>query len=153
MQQYQLLFLIFTFVVHALVFIYAPVACAKKHKTFTQTPVLSVYGVFVWGDALIFSPFWALMSLLALYTNDWLLFWVITSVFWVVRSCGEVLYWFLEQFSGHPRNKAENLLGYGLVKSDAVFFLYQIFWQCVAVISIVISCVLLYQWLPRFVIH
>ena len=150
MQQYQLLFLISTLVAHIGVFIYALMVCAKKQKTFAHTHLLSLTGSFVWGDVLIFSPFWALVSLVSLYTKDWLLFWVIASVFWVVRSSGEVLYWFLEQFSGHPRNKPENLWGYNLVKSDAVFFLYQIFWQCMTVISIVASCVLLYQWLPRF---
>ncbi|MBP7774307.1 hypothetical protein KA078_00805 [Candidatus Woesebacteria bacterium] len=138
---------------HIFLFIYAVAACAKKQKTFTQTPLLSLTGSFVWGDALIFSPFWAFVSLSALYTKDWLFFWVTVSVFWVVRSSGEVLYWFLEQFSGHPRNKPANLLGYNWVKSDAVFFLYQIFWQCITVISIVTSCVLLYQWLPRFMAH
>lgn len=115
--------------------------------TFTETPYLSLLGIFVWGDAIIFAPFWLIVSLGVLYFQQWLLFLFIYSVFWVVRSLGETYYWFNEQFSGVTRNKPENLLGYSLVKSDAVWFLYQIFWQCVCVLAVVSAIYTGWRWL------
>ncbi len=112
---------------------------SKKNNVFEETPALSPLGVFVWGDGLIFGPFWFLTSIVTLFLSDFVLFCLTFSVFWVVRSFGESIYWFNQQFSTIERNPPQKLRGYSIVKNDSVWFLYQIVWQCVAVISIITS--------------
>lgn len=148
MQQTLVYFQLLLICLHTLIFFRARTQCSKKHKSFTVEPWLFCTGSFVWADVLVFSPFWICVSLLAIFLNSWLFFLVVISVFWLVRSAGEVLYWFLEQFTGHQRNKAHDLIGYNLVKSEAIYFVYQIFWQCILVLTIITTSVLLYWWLP-----
>lgn len=122
---------------------------AKKQQAFGETPWLGVLGIFVWGDALIFAPFWVLVGISTLYLKDWYLFLLLMSLFWLVRSIGETIYWFNQQFSNISRNPPERLMGYKLVKNDAVWYLYQIFWQCVTVVSSVTSLYLAARWLQE----
>jgi hypothetical protein len=109
----------------------------KCSGAFTETPLLWPLGIFVWGDALIFAPFWLLIAASILYFQNWNVGVLIFTIFWTVRSIGETMYWFNQQFSTITRNPPERLKGFHLVQSDAVWYLYQIFWQCIAVISIV----------------
>lgn len=111
----------------------------RRSNAFTETPLLSILGIFVWGDALIFAPFWLLVAGVGIFLQDWYLVVLTFSLFWLVRSIGETIYWFNQQFSTIERNPPQRLRGYGLVKSDAVWYLYQIYWQCITVISIVTS--------------
>lgn len=120
-----------------LVFIRGFYEVAKKHNPFGESFVLFWMGVFVWGDALVLGLFWFLVSIFVFVLKDWILFLLIFSVFWVVRSLGEVVYWFSHQFSTVVRNPPETLLGYRLFKNDSIWFVYQIVWQCILVLSIV----------------
>lgn len=119
---------------------------AKKHNPFGESFVLFLMGVFVWGDALVLGLFWFLVSLFVLVLKDWILFLLIFSVFWVVRSLGEVIYWFSHQFSTVVRNPPETLLGYRLFKNDSIWFVYQIIWQCILTISLVATIFLARLW-------
>jgi len=109
----------------------------KKNNPFGEPFILFWLGIFVWGDAVILGFFWVLVSLVCFLLKDWILFWLIISVFWVVRSLGEILYWINQQFSPIIRNPPKNLLGFRFFKNDSIWFIYQIFWQCVLVVSIV----------------
>ncbi|MBP6989377.1 hypothetical protein KBB48_01215 [Candidatus Shapirobacteria bacterium] len=109
----------------------------RKNNPFGEPFVLFWLGIFVWGDALVLGSFWVLVSLICFLLRDWILFWLIISVFWVVRSLGEILYWINQQFSPIIRNPPKNLLGFRFFKNDSIWFIYQIFWQCVLVVSIV----------------
>jgi hypothetical protein len=120
-----------------------------KKNAFGSAPLLVVFGVFVWGDALILGPFWMAISLTSLIVRDWYLFLLLISVFWVVRSLGEVIYWLNEQFAGKNRNPPHTLRFHGLLKSDAVWFVYQLIWQCVLVISLVVSLFVGKLWLSK----
>lgn len=112
--------------------------CRKKNNHFGITHWLWPIGAFVWGDVLVLAPFWIVISLFAFALDSALLFWCIYSLFWVVRSAGEVMYWLLEQFSAKRRNKPRDLLGNSFVNgSEAIWFIYQVFWQCVLVLSLV----------------
>ena len=100
---------------------------------------LALLGSFVWADSVIFSLFWFLLSVCSFLLNDVYLFFFAASVFWVVRSLGETIYWFCQQFSKINRNPVENFWMHKIFEGDSVWFVYQIIWQCVCVISIVAS--------------
>jgi len=109
----------------------------KKNNSFGQPNFLFWLGIFVWADALILGLFWCLVSLVCFLLQDWLLFLLIISVFWTVRSLGEIIYWLNQQFSPIIRNPPKNLLGFSWLKNDSIWFIYQLFWQCIMVVSIV----------------
>lgn len=130
-----------------LVFIKGFFESAKKKNSFRETPFLFWAGIFVWGDAVIFGLFWFLSSLVCYFSKDWILFLLVISVFWVVRSLGETIYWFNQQFSTLNRNPPEKLRGYQFFKNDSIWFIYQIFWQCITVVSIITTIFLASSWL------
>lgn len=99
-------------------------------------------GAFVWVDAVVFGLFFSLVSLFCLVFSQWMLFLLITSVFWTVRSIGEQIYWFHEQFASKHRNSPHTLWPYRWFKGEEVWIVMQIFWQCVAVVGIIASVLL-----------
>jgi hypothetical protein len=66
---------------------------SKKKNTNGLTPQYFFMGSFVWADAAILGLFWFLLCVITLIQKDWWLFLFSTSVFWVIRSLGEVMYW------------------------------------------------------------
>lgn len=118
----------------------------KKNNPFGEAPFLLFLGIFVWSDAVMIGLFGFLVSLICLLIGDWILFLLIISIFWVVRSLGEIIYWINEQFSPIVRNPPETLLGYKLFKNDSIWFIYQLYWQVVMVVSIVFSILLIRLW-------
>ena len=118
----------------------------KKNNPFGETPFLLFLGIFVWSDAVMIGLFGLLISLICLLFKDWILFLLIISIFWVVRSLGEIVYWINQQFSPIIRNPPKILLGYKLFKNDSIWFIYQVFWQCVLVVSIIFSILLIRLW-------
>ena len=59
------------------------------------------FGAYIWGDLLVFSVLWTFISLVLLKLKNPRLFWIALFSFWLVRSSGEALYWFIQQF--HPQ--------------------------------------------------
>ncbi|HPJ16674.1 MAG TPA: hypothetical protein PK639_00410 [Candidatus Woesebacteria bacterium] len=131
-----MIYLFVFFLISVLVFLFSLYQNFSQHRQFTETPFLSWLGIFVWGDAIIFAPFWMISSLLCLTAKNLNLFLFITSLFWVVRSLGETIYWFNQQFSTLNRNPPERLFGYRFIKNDSIWFIYQNFWQCLTIISV-----------------
>ena len=121
--------------------------CISKNNSFGLTPYLLPFGIFVWGDAVIFGFFWLLVSGIILLLNNWILFLLVVSVFWVVRSLGETIYWLNQQFSKINRNPPEKIWFYKYFKNDSVWFIHQIIWQCITVSSIIITIYLVKIWL------
>ncbi len=95
--------------------------------------------VFVWADAVVFGLFFFLVSVFCLLTSDFILFLLIFSVFWTVRSIGETIYWFIEQFASKHLNPPSTLWPSKFYKGDEVWIVMQIFWQCVSVVGIITS--------------
>lgn len=102
-------------------------------------------GIFVWGDAIVVGIFWLLSVGFVYSVQDWPLFLLIVSLFWVVRSQGEVIYWINQQFSPIRRNPPKSLLGHQLFPGDSIWFVYQVIWQCVTVISLLATVYLIRQ--------
>lgn len=129
------------------VFVKGLIESTKYKRSFNATPFLFFLGIFVWGDAVVFGLFWFLASLLTFFLKDWLLFLLIISVFWTVRGLGEPVYWFNQQFSTINRNPPEKLLGFKLFKNSSIWFIYQIVWQCITIVSIIASIFFAGLWL------
>jgi hypothetical protein len=110
-----------------------------KNNPYGETPYFVWLGIFVWGDGIIIGPFWFFASLFSYFFHDWHLFLLIISVFWIVRSLGEVSYWLNQQFVKNNSNYHQKLIGYKFFKNNAILFIYQIMWQCIAIISILIT--------------
>lgn len=120
---------------------------SSKQKSFQETKFLGLMGVFVWGDAPLIALFWFAASLLVFFLRDLYLFFLIVSVFWAVRSLGEVIYWINQQFSALKRNPPEKLFGYSFFKNESIWFVYQLYWQIVLVVSIIFSIYFACLWL------
>lgn len=120
---------------------------SKSGITNSETPYLFFIGAFVWADAVVLGLFWSLAALLVLILQDWLLFWLIGSVFWMVRSFGEIIYWLNQQFSSKNRNPPQKIWLYKFFPNDSVWFVIQVYWQCILVASIIVSVYLFSIWL------
>ena len=111
-----------------------------RKNPFGLTYVFRPLGAFVYADLTVFGLFWLGASTLSLLLSDWALFLLIASLFWLVRSIGETIYWLNQQFSPINRNPVKNFRYLKKVyHNDSVWFIYQIFWQCMTVIFIVTS--------------
>ncbi|KUK79178.1 MAG: hypothetical protein XD95_0566 [Microgenomates bacterium 39_7] len=120
---------------------------SKSGNTNTETPQLFFIGAFVWADVVVLGLFWSLVSVVVLILQDWLLFWLVVSVFWVVRSAGEVFYWLNQQFSSQERNPPQKFWLFKFFPNDSVWFVIQVYWQCLLVVSIIASVYLFSIWL------
>ncbi len=121
-------------------FLLAYYKCKYKKLTHTKVPSYWLNGSFVWSDQVVFGAFWALISIATILLQDWVLFLLVTSLFWAVRSWGEAVYWFNQQFSTVNRNPVKD---YPTLKSifhnDSFWWVFQIYWQCLLVVSIILS--------------
>ncbi len=117
-----------------------------QKNPFGLTPYITWLGSFVWADAVVFSLFWILAALAGLF-HGLTLFLLITSLFWTIRSVGEVIYWFLQQFSTLERNPPKSLMFHDVFHNDSIWFVYQIFWQCVSVFAIISTIYFAHSWI------
>lgn len=121
----------------------------RMRNSFGLTPNLIWMGSFVWADAVVFSLFWILTSLICIILHDWLLFWLATSLFWSIRSFGETMYWLHEQFSTRRRNPPETLKFHTFFQDESIWFIYQIVWQCATVFSLIASIYFASRWIQH----
>ena len=131
-------------------FIYSLHKVKNKKGAFERVPQpLIVTGSFVWADHVVFGLFWTLASLLVLYFQDFLLMLLIISVFWLVRSVGESMYWFLQQFSQINRNPPESFRIHKIFHNSSVWFVHQIYWQALTVTTIITTLALAALWVKE----
>lgn len=147
MQQYQQAIIILFAIINLLFFIKGSIE-TRRGKAYKMVPyVLMIFGIFVWGDAVILSFFLALASIFSLLIGDWILFLLVISAFWLVRSLGETVYYFNQQFSGIQRCPPKTLPGFRLYQNDSIWFAYQIFVQCITIITLITTIYLAHLWL------
>jgi hypothetical protein len=113
----------------------------------------SPLGSFVWEDLLIFSLLHIIFISTGLLLQDFRIIALFTLVFWAVRSTGEALYWFLQQFHQptvypHDQYKDFKLIRFilGDISNQRCFIIMQIFWQCITVASLTVLILLLLNW-------
>ncbi|MBI4028958.1 MAG: hypothetical protein HY376_01205 [Candidatus Blackburnbacteria bacterium] len=129
----------------------AGVYYSRKKKYTENCYLFYPLGAFVWADVVIFGLFFGVSTAVILYLNNWNLFLVFYSIFWTIRSFGESVYWFNQQFSTVNRNPGKNQWPYFFFKDEyTVWFVYQIMWQCVCVVSTILAIYFTYQWLKLF---
>lgn len=146
MTTFQTVFLI-TLIIFNVVLLFVGKYRCKNGCSFYLTRWLTPLGMFVWGDVLVLALFWLAAAIVSLVLSNWWLFLLLVSVFWLVRSSGETLYWFLQQFATKKRDAPESLVGYSLVKNESIWFIYQVMWQCLTVFSLVATIYTAYMWL------
>jgi len=143
----QQVFIIIFALFNLLIFFRGVNMTVHKRNSFGLTEPLVFIGAFVWGDVVVLAPFWIIVSIISFVAQNWYLFLLFVSVFWTVRSIGETMYWFNQQFSTINRNPPEKLKGYRFTRNSSIWFIYQLIYQCIAVISLVASMYFANQWL------
>lgn len=147
MLTWQQLIIISYSLLSVFVFILGWIQSVRNKNAFGLSTPFQFLGIFVWGDALIIGFFWIFAGLIFLIFNDWIGFLLTVAIFWAVRSMGEIFYWISEQFAVKHRNSPDKLLFHSKLGNDSVWFVYQIFWQCVLVVSIICSIYLANLWI------
>lgn len=115
----------------------------QRQNPYGLTPWLLPYGSFVWGDAVLLGLFWTVVSVVCLWLNNVQLFLIIQAIFWMVRSAGEIIYWFLQQFATVKRDLPHTLVGHQIFPGESIWFAYQVAWQIVLVMASVFLTYLL----------
>jgi len=128
-------------------FIYGYAKTAKRNNPYGLCYWFNPLGAFVWADAVVFGLFFFLVSIVSLLLQDFILFLLFFFVFWTIRSIGEQVYWFLEQFAVQHRNPEHTLWAHRFFPRNSVWIANQIYWQCVSVIAIIGSVYLFVLWL------
>lgn len=147
MNNFQNLIISIILAVNIILFIKSYFETNRKNNAFGLSKGFSVFGAYVWGDGVVFGLFWILVSIFCLIFQQWILFWLIFAIFHAVRSLGETIYWFNEQFATKHRNKPEDLPYFKIFRNESVYFALQIYHQCVSVIAIVASIYFAHLWL------
>lgn len=102
---------------------------------------------YVWADAVIFGLFFLIVSVFSLLIQDFILFVLVFTIFWTVRSVGESIYWFLEQFAHDHKNPEHTLWISRWFPRNSSWIANQIIHQCIAVVGIIASVYLFKIWL------
>jgi len=123
---------------------------SQKKNAYGMSPRYFLLGAFVWADSMVLGAFWVAASAITWFFQDWLLFLLLFSIFWLVRSVGETVYWFNQQFSPLNRNPIEKLPGYNFVHNDSIWFIYQVLAQCVTVVAAIATLYFAHQWVNTF---
>lgn len=123
--------------------------CKVEKNNLGLVGIFTIYGGFVWADLVVFGIFWALFSFYSIATRDVLLFALGQSIFWFVRSLGETIYWFNQQFSPINRNPMEKYFMSKIFNNDdyTSWFFMQITYQCICVVSAILSIYFARLWL------
>lgn len=112
-----------------------------------------IVGSFVWEDLMIFSVFFMVATFLVAVLCNIRLGLLLLASFWMVRSAGETLYFFLQQFhrpEHPPHNIAQHFaplrLLFGRISVQKCYIIMQIFWQTILVAAITSFALLLLRW-------
>jgi hypothetical protein len=110
-------------------------------------------GAFVWVDLLVFSLAFLLGTIITILAHDLRVGLLLLAAFWLVRSSGEVLYFFLQQFHQPTRAPHEISAHFGALRAvfgdislQKCFIIMQIFWQVVAAGSLSATILIAITW-------
>jgi len=147
MSTWQFILVIFVAVYSIIAFLKGYSETHIKDNPYGLSKWFNPLSAFVWADAVIFGIFFFFVSAFCLIIQDFILFLLVISVFWTVRSIGEQIYWFLEQFAVNHRNPEHTLWMNKWFHRDSVWIANQIYNQCLSVIGIIASAYLFKIWL------
>ena len=110
-------------------------------------------GSFVWEDLLVFSIYGSLAALITFFTHQSKIGILMVLVFWFIRSLGETLYFFLEQFiqpqhyPHHLKNHFQLLyFFFGKISDQQAFIILQVFFQIISMFSLTGLILLVLNW-------
>lgn len=116
-------------------------------------PLTLINGAFVWEDILIFGTFHFLSVVIGLLLVDFRYTILLFLLFWVVRSSGEILYFFLQQFirpKHHPHSISAHFKPiralFGNISDQKCFILMQVLLQTVLIYALFGLTQLLLHW-------
>lgn len=101
-----------------------------KNKLFSITPAwfftelpwyLKAASFYVRGDLLVLLPLLALLLLIGLFSFRFMF--LMVGIYIVVRGLGEMMYWFLQQFSNQTFRPPD--WGFKKLDNNAIYILYQ----------------------------
>lgn len=147
MSDWQKIIILVYLLINLFAFIKGYRECTKNKNPFGLAGYFNFFGIFVWGDAVAIGLFWVIASIVVFIINDWILFLLALSFFWLVRGVGEMIYWLNQQFSNIERNPPHTLFLSNIFPSDSIWFIYQIVWQCVTVVAAILSIYFAKSWL------
>jgi hypothetical protein len=111
------------------------------------------FGAFVWEDLFVFSLYGVLTSAISLYLHQIRLGLLFASIFWMVRSAGETLYFFLQQFitpkhDPHNLHKHFEILNkiFGDISYQQSLIIMQVTFQTILMFSFVSIFLLFKNW-------
>ena len=110
-------------------------------------------GAFVWEDMFVFSVYGLAASVATVWLGQWKYGLLFFLVFWMVRSAGETLYFFLEQFiePKHYPHYVDEHFGlvrwlFGNISYQQCLIIMQVTFQIIMMITIVGIITLLFAW-------
>ncbi len=114
-----------------------------NQKFFSDCPkYLKMISIYILGDALIFVPFHIIVFLISLFfLRVSILIW---AVFFSIRSLGEILYWFLQQFG--DRSYRPDDCGFRNLDNHAIYIFYQTLMTVHATVSITALIIFIKYW-------
>jgi len=149
-----LLFLLLFLALHVFLFFLSLKKVFHSHNKITFIyPWGFIFGAFVWEDLLVFSLFHALLALVVLVLSDIRLGLLGICVFWMIRSSGETLYFFLQQFINkkvYPHKITKKLAYFkrllGGISDQKAFIILQVFHQTIVVVFTIFLIMLIKNW-------
>lgn len=139
------------FIVYALVCFVIGVYQSRKHNYTGVSYIFYPLGAYVWADCVIFGLFFTVSSLVIYQLKNWDLFLAFYFVFQSIRTFGESIYWFNQQFSTVNRNPGKTQWPYFFFKDEyTVWFVQQILWQCACAVSAILAIYFVHLWLLGF---
>ncbi len=117
------------------------------------------FGAFVWEDVFVYSLYYAGTFFLTWLFHDVRLALVMISIFWIVRSGGEAVYFFLQQFhmpQHHPHAITTHLEAFrsifGNIDTQKGYILLQILHQTIVMLAATTLVIIVLNWehIPRW---
>lgn len=104
-----------------------------NHRFFSSPPwPLKVVGIYIWGDALVVVPLWALF--LTLLSQDATLGTLAITIYYAVRGLGEMIYWIHQQFGSRTYRPYD--FGFSRLDTHAIYIIYQLLGLAQVVIAL-----------------
>jgi hypothetical protein len=95
---------------------------------------LKIFQIYVRGDLIILLPFLILIFLTGFVSLKIMFF--LLLVYFILRQFGELIYWFLQQFSKRTHRPYD--FGFKKLSNNAIYIIYQLISFCFLIIGVVL---------------
>lgn len=117
-----------------IVLFFIALTLCKRGEFYRDSFAFTPFGIYVWGDALVLAPFWAVaLIILGFFPPLYLLRFFL--LFWTFRSAYEVVYWIGHQWAKSNYTPAL-LRNVKWLKPNDAAILYQVWSMCFTVTAL-----------------